>query len=263
MSMKIGRRWMGLALALTAGSLWADSFTLDFRYPRGAGSPYPDAISLKTDGAALDRNGRPIGFVRINLGDADADRRVAAVELTVSGLVFNTTADNFMLGIPFDTRGVGQDSGGTNRLIAVLTDVQGMDRSWEQLAVGWGFTNTVGGWTNFSGARIMADSGILYESRSGANYRRDTGSIPDQTVTVRKWSNTGLKFYAQFDTGGTSISDVFNLINTASNVYGLFGAHNTAGGDGFSGCLVAIRFAGEYLVIPPPSPEGGSVFIIW
>ncbi len=239
----------------------AASFTFDFRYPTGQGSPYDDAISLNTVNAVRDRNGKPIGFTKANHG-ADSHDRVACMTLTANGLAFDTTQGNAMLGVPFNTAGEGQNNGGTIRIRAFLESIREMDKSWEQISVGWGFDHTVAAWTNFSGARIMADPGIRYTVISVPSSRHETGSIPDQTITVRKWQNDPVRFYGVFDTGGTSINDHYGLLNTASGVYGLFGVHNTAIGDGFSGLLVAIQFTGENLVVPEIQLPRGTLFII-
>lgn len=253
---------IGFLLPAITAPVPAASFTFDYRYPTGIGSPYTNAIPLNTVDAARDRNGKPIGFTKINLGDADGNGKVACLELNSSGLDFDTTVDNTLLGIPFNTTGNGQDTGGDIRIAAVFENIQGMDKSWEQLAIGWGFGNTTGAHTNFSGARIMADPTPRYNTLSPPTSRNETGSIPDQNISVRKWSNSPLRFYGYFDTGGTSINDNYNLINTASNVYGLFGVNKTSGGDGFSGRLVAIRFFGENLVVPAIQKPQGTVFLI-
>lgn len=239
----------------------AASFTFDFRYPAGAGSPYTDAISLNTVGALRDRNGHPLGFTRLNMGDADGDGCMAGLELTGAGLQFDASVENAMLGVPFNTTGNGQDLGGDIRMVAVLENIQGLDKAWEQIAVGWGFGHTTGAHTNFSGARIMADPIPRYTILSPPTSRSETGSIPDQNISVRKWSNSPLRFYGVFDTGGTSINDNYNLLNMSSSVYGVFGVNKTSGGDGFTGRLVAIRYFGENLEIPLIQKPKGTVVV--
>jgi len=180
---------MTIILAVVFGTLvmsrvvLASSYTFDFRYPDGVGSPYQDAIplsrALTCGGPVKDANGFPVGFSLVNAGDSDGDDRLENAVLDESGLRFVLAPGDgdveTLVGVPFPTTG--------SNPIKIIVRYASFDRDvlnapYDQSGIGWGKFNATDGGT----ATIHALGYFRSRDRTQTRYNGN-----DATVIEHNW----------------------------------------------------------------------------
>ena len=235
------------------------SFTFDFGHPDGTGSSFADAASLDTAGSLKDSLGQPIGFTHRYAAVTSLD----GLTLTASGLEFDTSASNMVVGVPFPT-----DGDGTVQITVRLQDVSGMDTDYETVGVGIGEASSYAVNT-MAAALTFFNSGWLggvpiYNTRAAPNYagdnipaEEDVRSITLSAPTVPGGQITGIFDGATIDWTLTGTNDNLSdprLGRADTYAYLLLGGGvDGSAGQSMRGTVTSITFSGPNVAPPPPA----------